>query len=74
MTEMRREEEKTILATSAVVSKGTGMRATGTGRPTSPGTTTKAATTTSKSVTTTEWRWVKQASDDDGVAVAEASQ
>ena len=66
-TEIRREEEKTILTTSTVVSKGTGMRATGTGRPTSPGTTTVAATTTSGTggtINGTARKWKTQAADD----------
>ena len=67
MTEIRREEVKTILATSTVVSKGTGMRATGTGRPTSPGTTIMAATTSSEmggTITGTARKWKTQAAED----------
>ena len=67
MTEIRRGEEKKILATSTVVSKGTGMRATGTGRPTSPGTTTVAATTSSGTggtINGTARKWKTQAADD----------
>ena len=66
-TEIRREEEKTIIATSTVVSKGTGMRATGTGRPTSPGTTTMASTTSSGTggtINGTARKWKTQAADD----------
>ena len=65
--EIRREEEKTILATSTVVSKGTGMRTTGTGRPTSPGTTTMATTTSSGTGGTINGaarKWKTQAADD----------
>ena len=50
-----------------MVSKGTGMRATGTGRPTSPGTTIMAATTSSEmggTITGTARKWKTQAAED----------
>ena len=67
MTEIRGEEVKTTVATSTVLSKGTGMRATGTARPTSPGTTIMGATTTSemgRTINGTARKWKTQAADD----------